>query len=212
MLKAVKVPVQILLASALSFSCRFLCLELNSVSCFCRWLPAGVEEPDGSGGGGGGQPTITTNATRQHVNQASTHRDPVSDLSMSVQSCFMWCLNSLRKSGIMCCSVHTSVCLLNICCVESKEAAKWGHVSHEPRCFMSLVIIKTRPVISFCVYRNSVHSLRKRSSQEWSQSVFHVEAPPWIPPNSADTNNTTGTSSSKITSTITALIIILSLL
>ncbi|XP_076025856.1 TBC1 domain family member 2A [Genypterus blacodes] len=26
--------------------------------------------------------------------------------------------------------------------------------------------------------QNSVHSLRKRSSQEWSQSVFHVEAPP----------------------------------
>ncbi|XP_040904456.1 TBC1 domain family member 2A [Toxotes jaculatrix] len=34
--------------------------------------------------------------------------------------------------------------------------------------------------------QNSVHSLRKRSSQEWSQSVFHVEAPPWIPPNPAD--------------------------
>ncbi|XP_051275781.1 TBC1 domain family member 2A [Dicentrarchus labrax] len=39
--------------------------------------------------------------------------------------------------------------------------------------------------------QNSVHSLRKRSSQEWSQSVFHVEAPQWIPPNSADSNNTT---------------------
>ncbi|XP_071313254.1 TBC1 domain family member 2A isoform X2 [Trachinotus anak] len=38
--------------------------------------------------------------------------------------------------------------------------------------------------------QNSVHSLRKRSSQEWSQSVFHVEAPPWIPPNPADTNTT----------------------
>ncbi|KAI3351402.1 hypothetical protein L3Q82_020209 [Scortum barcoo] len=34
--------------------------------------------------------------------------------------------------------------------------------------------------------QNSVHSLRKRSSQEWSQSVFHVEAPPWTPPTSAD--------------------------
>ncbi|XP_053180219.1 TBC1 domain family member 2A [Scomber japonicus] len=30
--------------------------------------------------------------------------------------------------------------------------------------------------------QNSVHSLRKRSSQEWSQSVFHVEAPLWTPP------------------------------
>ncbi|XP_070692534.1 TBC1 domain family member 2A-like [Pempheris klunzingeri] len=39
--------------------------------------------------------------------------------------------------------------------------------------------------------QNSVHSLRKRSSQECSQSVFHVEAPPWTPPNSADTNSTT---------------------
>lgn len=39
--------------------------------------------------------------------------------------------------------------------------------------------------------QNSVHSLRKRSSQDWGQSVFHVEAPPWIPPNAADTNNTT---------------------
>ncbi|XP_076594450.1 TBC1 domain family member 2A [Chaetodon auriga] len=39
--------------------------------------------------------------------------------------------------------------------------------------------------------QNSVHSLRKRSSQEWSQSVFHVDAPPWTPPNSADTTNTT---------------------
>ncbi|XP_044060442.1 TBC1 domain family member 2A [Siniperca chuatsi] len=38
--------------------------------------------------------------------------------------------------------------------------------------------------------QNSVHSLRKRSSQECSQSVFHVEAPPWIPPNSP--NNTAG--------------------
>ncbi|XP_078145251.1 TBC1 domain family member 2A isoform X2 [Centroberyx gerrardi] len=34
--------------------------------------------------------------------------------------------------------------------------------------------------------QNSVHSLRfKRSSQEWSQSVFHVEAPPWTPPTAA---------------------------
>lgn len=38
--------------------------------------------------------------------------------------------------------------------------------------------------------QNSVHCLRKRSSQDWSQSVFHVEAPPWIPPNIADTVNT----------------------
>ncbi|XP_073342447.1 TBC1 domain family member 2A [Pagrus major] len=37
--------------------------------------------------------------------------------------------------------------------------------------------------------QNSVHSLRKRSSQEWSQSVFHVEAPPWTPPTSTDTNS-----------------------
>lgn len=48
-----------------------------------------------------------------------------------------------------------------------------------------------------CVYRNSVHSLRKRSSQEWSQSVFHVEAPPWTP-NSAD-SNTTGTTGTPMT-------------
>ncbi|XP_039976279.1 TBC1 domain family member 2A isoform X2 [Xiphias gladius] len=41
--------------------------------------------------------------------------------------------------------------------------------------------------------QNSVHSLRKRSSQEWSQSVFHVEAPPWIPPTPADTNTTSRT-------------------
>ncbi|XP_041800257.1 TBC1 domain family member 2A [Chelmon rostratus] len=39
--------------------------------------------------------------------------------------------------------------------------------------------------------QNSVHSLRKRSSQEWSQSVFHVEAPPWTPPTPAGTTNTT---------------------
>uniref|UniRef100_A0A3B4UMN3 TBC1 domain family member 2 n=1 Tax=Seriola dumerili TaxID=41447 RepID=A0A3B4UMN3_SERDU len=38
--------------------------------------------------------------------------------------------------------------------------------------------------------QNSVHSLRKRSSQEWSQSVFRVEAPPWIHPSSADTSTT----------------------
>ncbi|XP_049895485.1 TBC1 domain family member 2A isoform X2 [Epinephelus moara] len=42
--------------------------------------------------------------------------------------------------------------------------------------------------------QNSVHSLRKRSSQEWSQSVFHVDAPPWTPPNATDTNNTTAPS------------------
>uniref|UniRef100_UPI0037E74B4D TBC1 domain family member 2A n=1 Tax=Semicossyphus pulcher TaxID=241346 RepID=UPI0037E74B4D len=30
-------------------------------------------------------------------------------------------------------------------------------------------------LVCLCVHRNSVHSLRKRSSQEWSQSVFHVE-------------------------------------
>ncbi|XP_033978397.1 TBC1 domain family member 2A isoform X3 [Trematomus bernacchii] len=40
--------------------------------------------------------------------------------------------------------------------------------------------------------QNSVHSLRKRSSQECSQSVFHVEAaPPWTPPTPADPNSTT---------------------
>ncbi|XP_078100546.1 TBC1 domain family member 2A isoform X4 [Sander vitreus] len=33
--------------------------------------------------------------------------------------------------------------------------------------------------------QNSVHSFRRRSSQECSQSVFHVDAPPWIPPKSA---------------------------
>ncbi|KAM8733150.1 TBC1 domain family member 2A isoform 1-T2 [Acanthopagrus schlegelii] len=37
--------------------------------------------------------------------------------------------------------------------------------------------------------QNSVHSLRKRSSQEWSQSVFHVEAPCWTLPSAADTNS-----------------------
>ncbi|XP_034453708.1 TBC1 domain family member 2A isoform X2 [Hippoglossus hippoglossus] len=37
--------------------------------------------------------------------------------------------------------------------------------------------------------QNSVHSLRKRSSQEWSQSVFHVEAPPSTP-NPAHINTT----------------------
>ncbi|XP_039669043.1 TBC1 domain family member 2A-like [Perca fluviatilis] len=30
--------------------------------------------------------------------------------------------------------------------------------------------------------QNSVHSFRRRSSQVCSQSVFHVDAPPWIPP------------------------------
>ncbi|KAK1904382.1 TBC1 domain family member 2A [Dissostichus eleginoides] len=41
--------------------------------------------------------------------------------------------------------------------------------------------------------QNSVHSLRKRSSQECSQSVFHVEAaPPWTPPTPTDPNSTTG--------------------
>ncbi|XP_074505592.1 TBC1 domain family member 2A isoform X2 [Sebastes fasciatus] len=39
----------------------------------------------------------------------------------------------------------------------------------------------------FIEIQNSVHSLRKRSSQDGSQSVFHVEAPPWIPPNSSTT-------------------------
>ncbi|XP_030251417.1 TBC1 domain family member 2A isoform X4 [Sparus aurata] len=37
--------------------------------------------------------------------------------------------------------------------------------------------------------QNSVHSLRKRSSQEWSPSVFHVEAPPWTLPSAANTNS-----------------------
>ncbi|XP_027136322.1 TBC1 domain family member 2A isoform X2 [Larimichthys crocea] len=49
----------------------------------------------------------------------------------------------------------------------------------------------------FIEIQNSVHSLRKRSSQEWSQSVFHVEAPPWTP-NSAD-SNTTGTTGTPMT-------------
>ncbi|XP_072252494.1 uncharacterized protein [Leuresthes tenuis] len=44
--------------------------------------------------------------------------------------------------------------------------------------------------------QNSVHSLRKRSSQEWSQSTFPTNAPPWIPTSSADSTSTTGTSGS----------------
>ncbi|XP_047441423.1 TBC1 domain family member 2A [Mugil cephalus] len=44
--------------------------------------------------------------------------------------------------------------------------------------------------------QNSVHSLLKRSSQDWSHSNFHVEAPPWIPPTSGDTSTSTSTSSS----------------
>ncbi|KAM4621972.1 TBC1 domain family member 2A isoform 2-T2 [Polymixia lowei] len=40
--------------------------------------------------------------------------------------------------------------------------------------------------------QNSVHSLRsKRSSQELSQSVFHVEAPTWIPPGPTHTMSPT---------------------
>ncbi|XP_051809997.1 TBC1 domain family member 2A [Acanthochromis polyacanthus] len=46
--------------------------------------------------------------------------------------------------------------------------------------------------------QNSVHSLRKRTSQEWSQSVFHVEAPPWIPPNTADSSSTASTQAASI--------------
>ncbi|XP_045886723.1 TBC1 domain family member 2A isoform X2 [Micropterus dolomieu] len=38
--------------------------------------------------------------------------------------------------------------------------------------------------------QNSVHSLRKRTTQDWTQSLFHVDAPPWIPPSSADTDAT----------------------
>ncbi|KAF6729202.1 hypothetical protein FQA47_003111 [Oryzias melastigma] len=42
-----------------------------------------------------------------------------------------------------------------------------------------------------CVDRNSVHSLRKRSSQEGgSQSIFHVSASAWTQPSSADSSNT----------------------
>ncbi|XP_023131803.2 TBC1 domain family member 2A [Amphiprion ocellaris] len=51
--------------------------------------------------------------------------------------------------------------------------------------------------------QNSVHSLRKRTSQEWSQSVFHVEALPWIPPNAADASNTTSTQAPPAASTPT---------
>ncbi|XP_037635464.1 TBC1 domain family member 2A isoform X2 [Sebastes umbrosus] len=43
----------------------------------------------------------------------------------------------------------------------------------------------------FIEIQNSVHSLRKRSSQDGSQSVFHVEAPPWIPPNSSSPTSST---------------------
>ncbi|XP_069029693.1 TBC1 domain family member 2A isoform X2 [Embiotoca jacksoni] len=39
--------------------------------------------------------------------------------------------------------------------------------------------------------QNSVHSLRKRSSQDWTQSVFHVDAPTWTPPPAADITNST---------------------
>ncbi|RVE67613.1 hypothetical protein OJAV_G00104530 [Oryzias javanicus] len=38
--------------------------------------------------------------------------------------------------------------------------------------------------------QNSVHSLRKRSSQEGSQSIFHVSASAWTQPSSADGSNT----------------------
>uniref|UniRef100_A0A3P9M1I4 TBC1 domain family, member 2 n=1 Tax=Oryzias latipes TaxID=8090 RepID=A0A3P9M1I4_ORYLA len=38
--------------------------------------------------------------------------------------------------------------------------------------------------------QNSVHSLRKRSSQEGSQSIFHVSASEWTQPSSADSSNT----------------------
>ncbi|XP_047190310.1 TBC1 domain family member 2A isoform X2 [Scophthalmus maximus] len=38
--------------------------------------------------------------------------------------------------------------------------------------------------------QNSVHSLRKRSSQDWRQSVFHVEVPPSMSPRTSDTNTT----------------------
>ncbi|KAF7647452.1 hypothetical protein LDENG_00172230 [Lucifuga dentata] len=39
--------------------------------------------------------------------------------------------------------------------------------------------------------QNSVHSLRKRSSQECSQSVFHIDASLWTQPSPANTTNTT---------------------
>ncbi|XP_030002277.1 TBC1 domain family member 2A [Sphaeramia orbicularis] len=51
--------------------------------------------------------------------------------------------------------------------------------------------------------QNSVHSRRKRSSQDWSQSVFHVEAPPWTELNSADTDTTSRTTSGTGTTTST---------
>ncbi|XP_028271333.1 TBC1 domain family member 2A-like isoform X2 [Parambassis ranga] len=38
--------------------------------------------------------------------------------------------------------------------------------------------------------QNSVHSLRKRSSQEWSQSVFHIEDPAWTPGGAGDSSRT----------------------
>ncbi|XP_026186724.1 TBC1 domain family member 2A [Mastacembelus armatus] len=59
-----------------------------------------------------------------------------------------------------------------------------------PRAPLANVSIK-HPLIEL---QNSVHCLRKRSSHEWSQSVFHVEAPRWIPPNPADTSTTTNSS------------------
>ncbi|XP_068587555.1 TBC1 domain family member 2A-like [Cebidichthys violaceus] len=39
--------------------------------------------------------------------------------------------------------------------------------------------------------QNSVHSFRKRASQELSQSVFHVDGAPSFPPNSAEPDKTT---------------------
>ncbi|XP_075961342.1 TBC1 domain family member 2A [Anarhichas minor] len=49
--------------------------------------------------------------------------------------------------------------------------------------------------------QNSVHSLRKRASQELSQSqsVFHIDAPQRIPPNSAEPDKTMSTYSNTIT-------------
>ncbi|KAM9356801.1 TBC1 domain family member 2A [Symphorus nematophorus] len=65
-----------------------------------------------------------------------------------------------------------------------EEAANAPSQQRTPLTNMSL----KHPLIEI---QNSVHSLRKRSSQEWSQSIFHVEAPPWTPPDPADSSNAT---------------------
>ncbi|KAG7232143.1 hypothetical protein INR49_009501 [Caranx melampygus] len=58
--------------------------------------------------------------------------------------------------------------------------------------------------------QNSVHSLWKRSSQEWSQSPFRAEAPPWTHLSTTDTSNTC-THSTHCT-TITTLLQLITLL